>query len=485
VTRFRRLLLILFAAAAVFAVMVYTTPYTHLFFKSVTLAPSDQVFTRVPGAGYMIFMAYLFTTLAAGVVYIVRNRKELSVLDRRRALIILIAVLIPVLAGGIDVFRAFPRQGVSLASIAILISVGVLIYGMVRTQLLSPVPIAHKAMIDEMAEPVLVLDDMNRIVYGNPSAHALVQGGKLAPRVLFEDMFPGVELHNVKEATVRVRDFEYLVSVKPILVKKEHAGAVVLLFHDVTRITEENARLEALVIERNKLLHETNRELEEEITRYREAQAQLEELVSQKEVLLREVHHRVKNNLQIVMTMMQLQISRLGNNEEMRMVCDAMKNRIRSISLVHERLYRTAFNEALDFGSYVTELVADIGRLYLGEGVETRTDIRSGRVEVGIDFCVNFGLVLNELLANSIKHGIMPAGSGKVTVSLSKEGDTLVLSVRDTGRGFPADHPLGEGKSLGMSIINSILASYKATLGIRNENGAVTEIVIPWQSSSQ
>jgi two-component sensor histidine kinase len=479
VARFRWLLISLFSAAALFTVFLLSNSSTYIFFQSITISAKTLHFSRNPGIIYIVFMIYLFASLVSGIIYIIGNRSDLSIIDRKRSFFILIAVAAPVLAGIVDVFREFSGQGISFASVAIIFSVVVLIIGMFRSRLLSPVPLAHKAMIDEMLEPVFVLDDRYRIVYANPSGHLLSPDGYLPPRIAFNIAFPEIVWRNGKESLVRIRNRDYILRSKPILVKKEAAGATVILFHDVTMIAEENFRLEALVLERNKLLHDTNKQLQEEITRYQKAQTQLEELVQQKEILLREVHHRVKNNLQIIMSMMSLQNNRLGDNDEIREICNAMKNRIRSISLVHELLYQAAFFEGLDFGSYIAELVKGIGGFYSDEGVQTVTEIKTDKVKVSTDFCINLGLVLNELVINAIKHGVLPVGRGKVTVSLRKESDMLIMAVSDTGRGFPGDYPSGNGKSLGMSIINSIITSYKATLKFYNRNGTIAEIAIP------
>jgi len=247
---------------------------------------------------------------------------------------------------------------------------------------------------------------------------------------------------------------------------------------DLTGLTAERIRLESLVEERTTLLHQANKNLEEELQRSQKAQVRLEQLLAEKELLLQEVNHRVKNNLQIIMSLIGLQARRLPTGSPLIATYAATEGRIRSISLVHELIYRTEFGLGLDFRVYLEELVQGISALYNQPGARVEVLPSSRPVHGGVDFSLDFGLVVNELVTNAFKHGLVPAGGGLVTVGLELEGATLVLQVRDTGNGYTLREP--EGASLGLSLVKAILKKYKAELRVVSEFGTLVEVRIPW-----
>ena len=157
----------------------------------------------------------------------------------------------------------------------------------------------------------------------------------------------------------------------------------------------------------------------------------------------------------------------------------ATQGRIRSISLVHELIYRTEFGTGLDFRTYLEELVHGISTLYDQPGARVEILPSSRPVQGGVDFSVDFGLVVNELVTNAFKHGIVPAGGGLVTVGLELEGSTLVLRVRDTGSGYTPQE--SDGTSLGLSLVRAVLKKYKAELQLWHDSGTIAEVRIPWE----
>ena len=184
--------------------------------------------------------------------------------------------------------------------------------------------------------------------------------------------------------------------------------------------------------------------------------AQAEELLSQKELLVKEIHHRVKNNLQVVASLVSLQSNGV-TDPRMKDVLTALRLRIVSMGLVHEKLYGRAAAETLDVGNYVrdlTELL--ISKDGIGAGMVNLT-IKSQPIEMSVDTCVKVGLIVTEIVSNAMKHALLPKGGGKLVVGISKERKSLRILIEDDGPGFPPHFDPGATGTLGYQIVTTLL----------------------------
>jgi two-component sensor histidine kinase len=221
------------------------------------------------------------------------------------------------------------------------------------------------------------------------------------------------------------------------------------------RLTKAFDAAESLSLE----LSAANEALRAEIARGDEARAELETSLAEKEMLLKEVHHRVKNSLQIVSSIVTLKTID-SKDPSVRHLTQAVKNRIRVISLVHERLYNVGSGDRIDVGEYAKDIIG-LNLEYAEDGpppVEARIDAVGVLADGG--FCIDVGLILTELLSNAMRHAVLPAG-GKIVVAVFEEtsGDkkTLILSVEDEGPGFPSGFDPVKDGSLGFRIVRSLL----------------------------
>jgi PAS domain S-box-containing protein len=180
---------------------------------------------------------------------------------------------------------------------------------------------------------------------------------------------------------------------------------------------------------------------------------QIEASLREKEVLLEEIHHRVKNNLQVISSLLRLQSAHVRDPETLEMFKES-GNRIRSMALVHEKLYQSADLSRLDFTDYVRSLADLLVRSYQAERsrVALRTTVEN--VHLGIDVAVPLGLIINELVSNSLKYGYPSGLRGEVRVELRPEdGPRYVLSVADDGIGVPAGFDPRTTETLGMQLV--------------------------------
>jgi len=208
------------------------------------------------------------------------------------------------------------------------------------------------------------------------------------------------------------------------------------------------------------------------------AELQIERSLVEKEILLREIHHRVKNNLQIISSMLNLQAER-SDDADTREVFHESEVRIRAMALVHEQLYRSGDLAHVDLGKYLDTLAQQVVR-YLGRD-DCRVQVTVGdavRV-VSVDQAIPIGLIVNELIANSVQHGIAQTRSGMVTVSLTGDGNARRLSVADNGSGFPAGLDIEATDSLGLKLVQALTNQLGGRLIITSDNGAHCVVELP------
>ncbi|MBN1243332.1 MAG: hypothetical protein JXA15_11575 [Spirochaetales bacterium] len=202
----------------------------------------------------------------------------------------------------------------------------------------------------------------------------------------------------------------------------------------------------------------------------------LELLLAEKETHVKEIHHRVKNSLQIVSSIAALQAHKSGSAETAAAMA-ALRDRIRSISLVHEKLHGNASGSLLDMGDYVGDLVRRlVSGLAGGEGPELELELE--HVPLPMDFCVDLGLVASELIANAFRHGL-EGGRGRLVVTLRREGDGLLLAVGDDGPGYPEGFSSDSGDSLGFKIVRSLARKRHGSLILSSGGGARAELRLP------
>lgn len=191
----------------------------------------------------------------------------------------------------------------------------------------------------------------------------------------------------------------------------------------------------------------------EDITRRKEIELALKGSLSEKEVLLREIHHRVKNNMQVISSLLNLQSRGIGD-PALERVFEESQARVRAMAMIHEILYESGDLSAIDLAAYITKLARSLIRFYGAEGDRIQLEVNAEAMSLGIDETVPCGLVINELLSNSLKYAFPDHRTGKIRISAyPTEAGEIVLSVCDDGIGLPPGLDIRKAETMGLSIV--------------------------------
>jgi PAS domain S-box-containing protein len=218
----------------------------------------------------------------------------------------------------------------------------------------------------------------------------------------------------------------------------------------------------------------------EDITDRKLADEKIKISLIENDVLLKEIHHRVKNNMQIIQSFLSLQADTIKETEYKKPLIES-NNRIKSMALIHETLYRSKDMINLDVESYFNEITQHLLRIYQKQEVDIDLKINIDSIKMDMDLCIACGLILNELVSNALKYAFESGTIGKLSITLKKAGKKqCVLIVKDNGGGLPTDFNIEESESLGLKIVSILVkGQLKGSINLNNDNGAFFDIKFP------
>jgi PAS domain S-box-containing protein len=224
-----------------------------------------------------------------------------------------------------------------------------------------------------------------------------------------------------------------------------------------------------------------------DVTERRKAEEQIRASLREKEVLLKEIHHRVKNNLQVVSSLLNLQSQHI-KDEEMLRIFKESQNRVRSMALIHEKLYRSSNLAEISFGDYVRDLATQLFRSYSLNASGVSLEVDANNVLLGIDRAIPCGIIVNELVSNSLKYGFQERQGGVIYIRLHPVSDeTVRLVVGDTGVGLPPDLDIEKSESLGLKLVKMLTGQLSGELELSGNGsragGRGTEFTITFKTS--
>ena len=209
-----------------------------------------------------------------------------------------------------------------------------------------------------------------------------------------------------------------------------------------------------------------------DITERKLAEAQIQASLREKEVLLQEIHHRVKNNLQVISSLLDLQSQQIEESAMLEVFRES-QNRVKSMALVHEKLYQSKNFAKINFAEYTESLVKYLFKAYALHSGNITLELDIDEVTLNIDTAIPCGLIINELVSNALKYAFPDNQRGTISISLHSGGEQhFTLIVKDDGVGLPMDWDLKSAKSLGLQLVKVLTKQLKGTIEIDRNRGS-------------
>lgn len=243
-----------------------------------------------------------------------------------------------------------------------------------------------------------------------------------------------------------------------------------------TALKELNLELEARVAKRTNLLAQSNHKLQQEIQERKQAETQLKNSLNEKEVLLKEIYHRVKNNLLVVSSLLEIQCSSIEDPEMIRILQNSQE-RIYSMALVHEQLYRSDNLQKIDISLYIKALLDNISTSHINSEEKINLIVDAQEINLNIETVNSCGLIINELITNALEHAFTEQEQGNIWLNLkyNAEGE-IELIIKDDGRGMPSDFDFDDAESLGLRLVKILTRQLEGKLELDLSQGTCFKI---------
>ena len=215
-----------------------------------------------------------------------------------------------------------------------------------------------------------------------------------------------------------------------------------------------------------------------DISKEKDAEAKILASLKEKEVLLKEVHHRVKNNMAVISSLLSLQSGYVTDKKYLDMFNES-QSRIRSMALVHEKLYQSKDFTHIDVKDYIETLAQNIKMTFAGD-LNISSNIEVENIQIDIDELVPCGLIINEILTNVFKHAFSGTKNPTLNISLRMhDEENVTLTIADNGIGFPEGFDSSKSTGLGLKLVNVLVNQIRGTIGITSGNGVTYKIEFP------
>ncbi|MBV8887711.1 MAG: hypothetical protein JO235_27465, partial [Chroococcidiopsidaceae cyanobacterium CP_BM_RX_35] len=252
------------------------------------------------------------------------------------------------------------------------------------------------------------------------------------------------------------------------------------------RLSQVNDELEIRVQKRTSELTKINESLQSEIAeRHRVEEelqlsaTQIKASLAEKEVLFKEIHHRVKNNLQIISSLLNLQAEYIHDKRDLELFKVSQK-RIETMALIHEKLYQSKDLARIEFSEYIQDLVSSLVCSYEVNSSTIHLEMNTEQVLLGLDTAIPCGLIINELVLNSLKHAFPDGRPGEIHISFHVESNNkIILIISDNGIGFPPGIDFRDTESLGLQLVNSLICQISGHIRMKVNQGTEFQINFP------
>ncbi|MBU2520682.1 MAG: PAS domain S-box protein [Proteobacteria bacterium] len=337
-------------------------------------------------------------------------------------------------------------------------------------------------IVEAVTDVMVMIDSQLNIVWANDVAKRIFGPDMVGKKCYFayhgrdkacescivKQCFEDGEIHQFETKMIGTDDKHHFFWCTASVAARHEDGRPKMVIEFLRDITDQKMAKEALQIAYDQSIIYAE-QLKEQIKERTRAE-------KEKEVLLREIHHRVKNNMQVISSLLKLQSKSVEDKGSLEMLKES-QDRIRAMALVHERLYKSKDLANIDFDEYIKYLVQILFRSYEINREKIRLKLNIGKVKLNIDKAIPCGLIVNELLLNSLKHAFKDGDEGEIEVSLLFINENEVeLFVSDNGVGIPEGMDLKNSRSLGLKLVNILTDQIDGKLDLDRSKGTKFQI---------
>ena len=342
----------------------------------------------------------------------------------------------------------------------------------------------YQTLITQSPDGIFIVNDEGKILFANPSAYHILgihSFKEIKDKSIFEFTIKkyhkliqernhllnqGFDLPFMKMEAKRRDGTSVEVEYKPVLIDYQGERAILIVYHDID-FQEQLAR-EKL---RFKIAEETNSILKNEIDERIKVEKKLKKSLHEKEILLKEVHHRVKNNMQVISSILNLQCSYLTDQTVIDLLRES-QNRIRSMSYIHESLYHTEDFTTVNFAKYIQNITNNLFYSYKPKAKKIDFKQKIDDVFLTLDVAIPCGLIINELVSNALKYAFTEVEIGTLQIEVKNiKANTVKIVIEDDGKGVPSDFDIEKSQSLGLQLVKVLTEQLNATLNIESVHG--------------
>jgi len=220
---------------------------------------------------------------------------------------------------------------------------------------------------------------------------------------------------------------------------------------------KKNQRQKAIIAEQKETVEKQNEVIQQSLT--------------EKETLLREIHHRVKNNLQIISSLLNIQSQHIVDENVLSSIQEG-QSRVQAMSLIHQNLYQSEHLSNVDIENYLRELVVYLSEIFVGDDKSIEVEVEASKIQFDIDTAIPLGLIVNELVSNAYKYAFDKRDAGKIKIRIKAINDVdYELDVNDDGNGLPADFDPKKSKSLGLKLVNILSRQLRGNMHFNSDSG--------------
>lgn len=477
--------LALWAFPAIMLVLAFTNELHGLIWPCVTLgAVPGEMAVYAHGFTFYLFTAYAYFFAIVGILVLIVTAMRSPAERRMQIASVLVGATLVIAGNLLHIFAIRLPGGIDPFPFLMVIAFMFASWPIFGNHLFDIMTIASAQLIVDACDSIIVVDDRGLVVALNRAAEGLIGVQRAVVGLPLDEVL--TEIPGLKNSLLGRQEM-------PAEVRLDCGGPVRWLdirpsrLHDsrgkpsgwlfvLRDITERKRTEEELQTAYNQLMC-SNEALNKEIADRKKAEGQALAMLQEKEVLLKEIHHRVKNNLQIISSLLSLQ-SGSSSEESIAKKFRDSQDRIRTMALIHEKLYRSSDLSHIDFAEYVGSLTTYLARSYIvGGNIVIDLDIRD--ISLDIDQAIPCGLIINELVSNSLKYAFPVGQSGRISVSLTCVAGGYELTVGDSGKGLPPGFDFRASPSLGLMLVNTLVEQLDGTIVLDGAQGTCFRITFP------